>query len=71
MASAEIVMASLVFAPLGAAVVGLFVLGLVSTFAGLCLVLAELRVSLKEIRFEHDNLRRLGRGEELLPLTMP
>jgi hypothetical protein len=66
-----IIGASLVLAPYGAAVVGLFVLGVVSTFAGLCLVLAELRVRLKEIRFEHDNLGRLRRGEELLPLTTP
>jgi len=59
--------ASLVFAPIGVVALGLFVLGLVSTFAGLCLVLAELRVSLKVIEFEHDNLSRLGRGEGLLP----
>lgn len=59
--------ASLVFAPLEAAALGLFVLGLVLTFAGLCLVLAELRVSLKVIEFEHDNLNRLRRGEGLLP----
>jgi hypothetical protein len=59
--------ASLVFDPLGALAIALFVLGLVSTFAGLCLVLAELRVSLKVIEFEHDNLNRLHRGEGLLP----
>ena len=61
--------ASLVFAPFGAAAVGFFVLGLVSTFAGLCLVLAELRVSLDVVQFEHDNLSRLHRGEGLLPPT--
>ncbi len=59
--------ASLAFAPVGVAALALFVLGLVSTFAGLCLVLAELRVSLDVIEFEHDNLSRLQRGEGLLP----
>ncbi len=59
--------ASLVFAPLGVAAVALFLLGLLATFAGLCLVLSELRVSLEVIRFEHDNLIRLRRGEGLLP----
>ncbi len=59
--------ASLVFAPLGVAALALFVLGLASTFAGLCLVLTELRVSLESIEFEHDNLKRLRRGEGLLP----
>ena len=59
--------ASLAFAPLGVAAIALFVLGLVSTFAGLWLVLAELRVSLVAIEFEHDNLSRLRRGEGLLP----
>ena len=63
--------ASLVFAPLGVAALALFVLGLVSTFAGLCLVLAELRVSLEVIAFEHDNLSRLRRGEGLLPPELP
>ncbi len=59
--------ASLVFEPLGDAALALFVLGLVSTFGGLCLVLAELGVSLRLIEFEHDNLSRLRRGEGLLP----
>ncbi len=63
--------ASLVFAPLGVAAVAFFVLGLVSTFAGLCLVLAELRVSLDVIEVEHDNLSRLYRGEGLLPPELP
>ena len=63
--------ASLVFAPLGVAALALFVLGLASTFAGLCLVLAELRVSLEVIEFEHDNLGRLRRGEGLLPPELP
>lgn len=62
--------ASLVVAALGVAALGLFVLGLVSTLAGLCLVLAELRVSLDVLKFEHDNLSRLGRGEGLLPLSL-
>jgi hypothetical protein len=59
--------ASLVFAPFGAAAVALFLLGLVSTFVGLCLVLSELRVSLDLATFEHENLSRLQRGEGLLP----
>ena len=59
------------FAPLGAAALTLFVLGLVSTFAGLCLVLAELRVSLDVIELEHDNLSRLRGGEGLLPPELP
>ncbi len=63
--------ASLAFAPVGVAALALFVLGLVSTFAGLCLVLAELRVSLEVIEFEHDNLNRLRRGEGLLPPELP
>lgn len=58
--------ASLVFAPLGNVAVVVFVLGLVSTFVGLCLVLAELGVSLSVIEFEHGNLARLRRGEGLL-----
>ncbi len=61
----------LIFAPLGVAAIALFVLGLVSTFAGLWLVLAELRVSLVAIEFEHDNLSRLRRGEGLLPPVLP
>ncbi len=59
--------ASLVFAPLGVAALVLFVLGLASTFGGLCLVLAELGVSLDQIEFEHENLNRLRRGGGLLP----
>ena len=58
--------ASLFFEPLSIGAVGLFVLGLVSTFIGLCLVFAELRVSLKPLEFEHENLKRLSRGEGLL-----
>jgi hypothetical protein len=59
--------ASLVFAPIGFAALVLFILGLMSTFAGLCLVLGELRVSLEVIEFEHENIRRLGEGGGLLP----
>lgn len=59
--------ASLIFEPLGIAAVALFVLGLAATFAGLCLVLTELGVSLEVINFEHDNLNRLRRDEGLLP----
>ena len=59
--------ASLIFAPLSVVAIGLFVLGLVSTFIGLCLVLAELRVSLVPLEIENDNLKRLRRGEGLLP----
>ena len=58
--------ASLVWTPLEVAAVILFVLGLMSTFAGLCLVLAELRVSLVVIEFEHENLSRLRQGEGVL-----
>jgi hypothetical protein len=59
--------AALAFAPFGAAAIALFVLGLLSTFMGLCLVLAELRVSLEVVEFEHENLSRLQKGEGLLP----
>ncbi len=59
--------ASFIFAPLGIGAIGLFILGLVFTVIGLCLVLAELRLSLEPLEFEHDNLKRLGRGEGLLP----
>ena len=59
--------ASLAFEPLGVAALGFFVLGLISTFVGLCLVLVELGVSLSTVEFEHDNLSRLRRGEGLLP----
>jgi hypothetical protein len=63
--------ASLAFAPLGVAALTLFVLGLVSTFAGLCLVLVELGVSLDVIEFEHENLNRLRRGEGLAAPGLP
>ena len=59
--------ASLIFEPLGIAAMALFVLGLASTFAGLCLVLIELGVSMDVINFEHENLNRLRRNEGLLP----
>ena len=59
--------ASLVFPSLGSAAIVVFVLGLFSTFGGLCLVLSELRVSLEAIEFEHDNLSRFSRGDGLLP----
>ena len=58
--------ASLLWTPLEVAALILFVLGLMSTFAGLCLVLAELRVSLVVIEFEHENLSRLRQGEGVL-----
>ena len=41
------------------------------TFSGLCLVLAELRVSLDVIRFEHNSLSSLTRGKGLLPPELP
>ena len=63
--------ASLLYAPLGGVAVALFVLGLVSTFSGLCLVLVELRVSLDVIQFEHNSLSSLTRGEGLLPPELP
>ena len=63
--------ASLVLEPLGVAALALFVLGLASTFAGLCLVLVELRVSLDVIKFEDENLSRLRRGEGFLPPELP
>lgn len=59
--------ASFAFAPLGVAALGLFVLGLLATFGGLCLVLVELGVSLDVIKFEHENLVRLRHGDGLLP----
>ena len=58
--------ASLIFAPFSTGAVGLFVLGLISTFIGLCLVFAELGVSLKPLEFEHENLKRLHREGALL-----
>jgi hypothetical protein len=63
--------ASFVFEPLGAAALAFFVLGLLSTFAGLCLVLGELRVSLQAIEFEHENLNSLRRGEGLMHYDLP
>ena len=63
--------ASLVLQPFGVAAVAFFVLGLVSTFAGLCLVLSELRVSLEAIEFEHQNLNSLRRGEALMHQDLP
>ena len=51
----------------GAVALALFVLGLLSTLAGLVLVLSELRVSLEAIEFEHENVSRLRRGDGLLP----
>ena len=59
--------ASLLYEPLSQAALGLFVLGLLATFGGLCLVMVELRVSLDVVRFEHGNLARLRRGHGLLP----
>jgi len=44
----------------------LFVVGPLSTSAGLCLVLIELRVNLDVIEFEHENLGRLAQGDGLL-----
>ena len=63
--------ASLAFAPLGVVSLALFVLGLMSTFVGMCLVLVELRVSLDVIEFEHENLGRLSHGEGLLSTEVP
>ncbi len=61
-----VVGASYLWSPLGEAVVPVFVVGLVSTFVGMCLVFQELFVSLDVVRFEHDNLERLrGEGELL------
>jgi hypothetical protein len=58
--------ASIVIAAFGAVALAFFVLGLISTLAGLFLVVAELRVSLEAIEFEHENVSRLRRGEGLL-----
>ena len=63
--------ASLIFEPFAVGAIGLLVLGLISTFIGLCLVFTELRVSLKPLEFEHENLKRLGRGEGLLAPGLP
>lgn len=53
---------------LGHLALGIFVLGLLFFFAGLCLVLSELKVSMSEIEFEHENLARLrSDGVHLLP----
>lgn len=51
--------ASLLIAALEAVALGLFILGLVAIFVGLSLVLSELRVSLDEVTFEHQNLLRI------------
>ena len=59
--------ASIVIVVFGTVALALFVLGLLSTLAGLILVLFELRVSLEAIEFEHENVSRLRRGEGLLP----
>lgn len=59
--------ASIVFSALGILALALFVLGLISTLAGLILVLSELRVSLDAIEFEHENVSRLRRGIKLPP----
>ena len=59
--------ASIVTVVFGTVALALFVLGLLSTLAGLILVLFELRVSLEAIEFEHENVSRLRRGEGLLP----
>lgn len=45
---------------------GLFILGLLSTFSGLCLVLAELRESMTVIELEHRNLERFHRDGGLV-----
>ena len=58
--------ASLIVAPFATGAIGLFVLGLISTFVGLCLVFAELGVSLKPLESEHENLKRLHREGSLL-----
>ena len=58
--------ASLVFPSLRAGAVGWFVLGLISTFVGLCLVFVELGVSMKPLQSEHENLKRLHREGILL-----
>jgi len=63
--------ASLLYAPLGSVAVGVFVSGLIATFAGLCFVLVELGVSMESISFEHDNLNRLRRGKGFLQLEIP
>lgn len=59
--------ASFVFEPFSVIAIVLFVLGLISTLVGLCLVLLELRVSLDPLKSENENLKRLRRGEGLLP----
>lgn len=65
--------ASLIFEFLSVLALTFFVLGLISTFLGMCLVLKELGVSLDLIQFEHDNVSRVQRGEGLLPpeLSVP
>ena len=58
--------ASLVFASFSTGAIVLFVLGLISTFVGLCLVFVELGVSMKPLTSEHENLKRLHREGILL-----
>jgi len=60
--------ASLALPILGHLALLLFILGLLATFAGLCLVLAELGKSMTQVEFEHENLSRFrGEGDRLLP----
>ncbi len=59
--------ASFVYNPLETVALILFVGGLASMLVGLGLLLAELRVSLQAIDFEHENLTRLRHGKGLLP----
>jgi hypothetical protein len=59
--------ASLVFNSLEMVPLILFVGGLVSMLISLGLLLAELRVSLDALAFEHENLNRFRSGEGLLP----
>ena len=59
--------ASLVFNSLEVVALILFVGGLASMLVSLVLLLAELRVSLQALEFEHENLNRFRRGEGLLP----
>ena len=58
--------ASLVFPPFITGAIVFFVLGLISTFVGLCLVFVELGVSMKPLNSEHENLKRLHREGILL-----
>jgi hypothetical protein len=58
--------ATLVFPSFSTGAIVLFVLGLISTFVGLCLVFVELGVSMKPLKSEHENLKRLHREGILL-----